>query len=143
MSSTAPESERRTAPSAQDPSKDTSATLVDVPRWLVPMLGDAPIRARALRMLLLVSVGMYFENYDVALLNAALPQVARDLGFGAQESAYLLAFIRLGGVGTFFLVPFADRWGRRRTFLAAMIGMGAGVLLSGSRRPRCSSCSSS
>jgi putative MFS transporter len=79
----------------------------------------------------LVALGVFFENFDLALLNAALPQISHDLGIPAGDTGFYVGAIRFGGVGTFLLLPFADRLGRRRVFLAAFIGMSVGTLASG------------
>ena len=79
-------------------------------------------------MLGLVALGLGFENYDIGLLAAALPQISRDLGIGEAESGYLTGWIRLGGLGTLLLLPLADRLGRRRVFLLCLFGMGLGTL---------------
>jgi MFS family permease len=70
-----------------------------------------------------VGLGLFFENYDIGLVNAALPQIAQDLGMQPGESGFYAGAIRLGGVGAFFVLPFADRLGRRRVFLASLVGM--------------------
>jgi MFS family permease len=102
------------------------------PWYLRPFFGKAPaLPVDARRILRLVALGLFFENYDLALLNAALPQISRELGIAAGDTGFYVGAIRLGGVGTFLLLPFADRLGRRRVFLAAFIGMGVGTLLSG------------
>jgi MFS family permease len=44
-----------------------------------------------------------------------------------SDTGYYLGAIRLGGIGTLFLVPFADRIGRRRVFLLALLGMSVGT----------------
>jgi DHA1 family putative efflux transporter-like MFS transporter len=79
----------------------------------------------------LVAVGVMFDNYDLALLNAALKQIAESLAIAPGDTGWFLAAIRLGGLGTFALVPVADRVGRRRVFLAALVGMSVGTLASG------------
>src|SRR5262245_64587284 len=75
-----------------------------------------------------------FENYDLGLLNAALKQISESLAIAPGDSGWFLAAIRLGGLGAFALVPVADRVGRRRVFLAALVGMSAGSLASGDRK---------
>ena len=70
------------------------------PRLLRPFLGATPALApETLRTLLLVSLGLFFENYDLGLVNAALPQIAEGLGMAAEETGYYLSLIRLGGIG--------------------------------------------
>lgn len=110
----------------------SSAVTERVPWWGAPFFGrDAAIERGPLRLLGLVSLGMAFENYDMGLLNAALLQISRDLGISAADTGFYLATIRLGGLGTFLLLPFADRIGRRRLFLRALLGMSVGTLATG------------
>jgi MFS family permease len=109
-----------------------AAPVAPTPWWLVPFLGrSARLEPAALRVLGLVAIGMFFENYDIGLVNAALPQIAADLGIATGDTGYTLSAIRLGGLGTFLIVPFADRVGRRRVFLAALVGMSVGTLATG------------
>ena len=82
-----------------------------------------------MRLLHMVALGIFFENYDIGLVNAALPEIAVSLGMSTSETGYYLGAIRLGGFGTLLLVPFADRFGRRRIFLLALIGMSTGTFL--------------
>jgi MFS family permease len=77
---------------------------------------------------LLVALGMFFEQYDMGLLTAALPQISRSLGIEAGDSGFYLGAIRLGGIGTVLLLPFADRIGRRRVFLLSLAGMSLGTV---------------
>jgi MFS family permease len=74
-----------------------------------------------------VGLGLFFENYDIGLVNAALPQIARELGVDAGDTGFYVGTIRLGGIGAFLVLPFADRLGRRRVFLAALVGMSLGT----------------
>jgi MFS family permease len=102
------------------------------PWWLPGIFGPVPeLEPRVAATLGLVAVGMMFENYDIGLLNAALKQIAESLEIAPEDSGWFLAAIRLGGFATFLLVPVADRVGRRRLFLAALVGMSVGTLSSG------------
>ena len=99
------------------------------PWYLVPWFGRQPVLdPGSLRVLALVSLGLLFENYDMGLVNAALPQISTSLGIRTGDTAYYMSAIRLGGLGTFLIVPFADLLGRRRVFLFALVGMSAGTL---------------
>ncbi len=84
-----------------------------------------------LRVLRLVALGMVFENYDIGLINSALPQIAAGLGMEADETGFYTGAIRLGGLGALFLIPFADRAGRRRMFLLSLFGMSVGTCATG------------
>ena len=103
----------------------------DPPRnnWFLRIFfGNAPPLAPELRRVLrLVALGMVFENYDIGLVNSALPQIADDLAISTQDTGFFLGAIRLGGFLTILMVPFADRLGRRRVFLASLIGMSLGT----------------
>ena len=102
------------------------------PWYLAPFFGRQPALPRELRSLIgLVSLGTAFEQYDVGLLNAALPQIAHDLAIAPADTGYLLGAIRLGGIGTVLLLPFADRAGRRRLFLISLVGMSVGECATG------------
>jgi MFS family permease len=99
------------------------------PVHLRPFFGRTPVvPSDARRILLLVAFGLFFENYDIGLINAALPQITAELGIDAGDTGFYLGAIRLGGIGTFFLLPFADRIGRRRVFIASFAGMSIGTL---------------
>ena len=98
------------------------------PRFFAPFFGRTPpLPPSTLRTLLLVSLGLFFENYDIGLVIAALPQIAEGLGIAPEDTGFYLSTIRLGGIGAFLLVPFADRLGRRRTFIACLVGMSLGT----------------
>lgn len=99
------------------------------PWYLRPFFGPRPVLPReAERILRLVALGLFLENYDVGLLGAALPQIAGELGISESHSGYLTGWIRLGGLGTLFALPLADRLGRRRVFLTAVLGTSFGCL---------------
>jgi MFS transporter, putative metabolite:H+ symporter len=97
--------------------------------WLLaPFFGPRPaLPATALRTLSVLALGLFFANYDLGLVNAALPQIARGLGVAPEDTGFLLSMVRLGGAGAFLLIPLADRVGRRRAFLACLVGMSVGT----------------
>jgi len=102
------------------------------PWWIPPhVLGRVPagIDDRALAVLGFVSFALFFENYDVSLLGNALKYITEDLGVPESGLGYFQMLIRLGALPAFFLIPFVDRLGRRRLFLAALVGMSVGTLL--------------
>jgi MFS family permease len=90
-----------------------------------------PVEPRLVRLLGLVTLGVVFEQYDLSLLSAAIKHITEDLEISVAASGYYLAAIRLGGLFTFAIVPFADRLGRRRVFLVSLVGMSLGTLGSG------------
>ena len=95
------------------------------------MLGRVPdlVDDSALRVLGFVSFALFFEHYDTSLLSNALKFIKEDLGIAETDLGYFQMMIRLGALPAFFLIPFVDRLGRRRLFLASLIGMSLGTLL--------------
>lgn len=96
------------------------------PVWLPPFLGRVPVGVdeRRLSLLGVVALALFFEEYDLAMLTLALPQIAVDLGMSVQELPDYLWMIRAGALPAFFLVPYADRIGRRPIFIGATALMG-------------------
>lgn len=82
-----------------------------------------------LGMLRLVALGMVFENYDVGLVNAALKQIAVSIDMSTSDTGFVMAGVRLGGLGVLLLIPLADVIGRRKMFLTSLIGMSVGTFL--------------
>ena len=80
---------------------------------------DAP-----LRLLGAVALALLFEEYDQAMVTAALKQIAAELGMAERELGLYLAMIRIGALPAFALIPLADRIGRRPVFVFATAAMG-------------------
>jgi MFS family permease len=100
------------------------------PWWIPPFLGGVPeVEPRLVSLLGLVSLALFFEAYDNSLLTSALKFIAADLSMREQDLGGYLAVIRLGSLPAFLLVPFADQIGRRRVFLASVVGFTAGTFL--------------
>jgi AAHS family benzoate transporter-like MFS transporter len=119
-------------PPSADPAPIRHASPLKNPWWIPPFLGGVPpVEPRLVRLLGLVTLGIFFEQYDLSLLSAAIKQITADLEIGVGESGYYLSAIRFGGFLTFAIVPFADRLGRRRIFLVSLVGMSIGTLGSG------------
>lgn len=95
------------------------------PWWIPPFLGRVPnVEPRLMSMLGLVSLALLFESYDVSMLTSALKFIREDLDIGDRELPFFLSAVRLGAVPAFLLViPFADRIGRRKMFLASVVGI--------------------
>ena len=102
------------------------------PPWIPPFLGRVPetVPENHLSLLGAVAFAIFFENYDQAMLTQAIKQIADEFGVVESELGNLLGFVRLGAVPAFFLVPLADRFGRRRTFLWSIVGMSVATTLS-------------
>jgi MFS family permease len=85
-------------------------------------LGRAPaLTERQWRMLGLVAAVSFFENYDLFLLSLNLKQIQAGLGIDEGSLGNMLSFIRSGALLALLVVPFADRFGRRRVLLVTIV----------------------
>jgi MFS family permease len=100
------------------------------PWWIPPFFGRVPAEVddHQLRLLGLVSLALLFEHYDVSMLGSALKHIRESFGIPQSELGAFTALVRFGALPAFFLVPFADRLGRRRLFLACIVGMSLATL---------------
>lgn len=96
------------------------------PWWIPPFLGRAPatIDDKSLNLLGIVSLALLFEEYDTALLTAALKQIAEALALPQEKLGLYLGLIRFGALPAFVLIPLADRIGRRLAFVSATTILG-------------------
>ena len=100
------------------------------PWWMPPFLGTVPeeITPHQLRLLGFIALALLFENYDLSMLGSAMKYIRESFGLEQAEAGRLTAYVRLGAIPAFFVIPFVDRLGRRRVFLTAVIGMSLGTL---------------
>jgi MFS family permease len=96
------------------------------PWWIPPFLGRVPagVDDPSLRLLGAVALALLFEEYDQAMVTAALKQIAAELRIVERDLGLYLALIRLGALPAFALIPLADRIGRRPVFVFATAAMG-------------------
>jgi len=101
------------------------------PWWIPPFLGRVPagVEERHLAVLGIVALALLFESYDMALLTAALGRIASDFGLSEATQGLFTGSIRLGALPAFFVIPLADRLGRRRLFLVSVAGFSIGAFL--------------
>jgi putative MFS transporter len=101
------------------------------PWWIPPFLGRVPeqIEPKQIRLLGFVALALFFENYDVSLLGALLKYLAEDFALAKADLGDFAGTIRLGTLPAFFLIPFADRIGRRRMFLISIVGLSVGTFM--------------
>lgn len=117
---------------ASDEGEPSPARRVKRPWWLPHLFGRVPLglEERHVGLVGVVALAALFENYDVSMLSAALKQIRESFGLTQAEATSLFAWIRLGAIPAFLVLPLADRVGRRRVFLVSIVGMSLGTLLS-------------
>jgi putative MFS transporter len=103
------------------------------PWWIPPFLGKVPddIEPRHLTLLGAIALALFFEEYDLAMLTAALPFIAADLAIAETDFGLYLGIIRIGALPAFLVIPFADRVGRRRVFLISVAITSLATFLTG------------
>jgi putative MFS transporter len=74
------------------------------------------------RLLGLLGATLLVNQYDMAILGLALPQIQRGLGVEEAELGGFLAWVRLGFVPALLLAFLADQQGRRRLLLWTLLG---------------------
>lgn len=79
------------------------------------------LNERQKKLSVLLMIGIFFEGFDDALINIALPYISADFGLNNQQVGFSLSIIGLGTMFAFFLVRLADRLGRRPIFLFSII----------------------
>jgi len=74
------------------------------------------------RLLGLLGATLLVNQYDMAILGLALPQIQRGLGVADAEVGSFLAWVRLGVAPALLLAFLADQQGRRRLLLWTLLG---------------------
>jgi putative MFS transporter len=114
----------------QQEGRQPAVTRSRRPWWFPAFLGGAPdIDPKLIRLVGVVSLGLFFEAYDGSLLTAALKQIAEGLEMREPELGSYLGVIRLGSLSAILVAPVADRLGRRRVFLASIAAFSLGTFL--------------
>lgn len=114
-----------------EPAADAGPERVPNPWWILPILGRVPpgVERSHVRLLGFVALALFFENFDMSLLGAVLKYLAADFALETAELGTFTGAIRLGTLPAFFIIPFADRIGRKRMFMISVVGMSIGTFL--------------
>ena len=107
-------------------SPGSAVPAVKPPGWyrVAWFLGRPPqLTERQWLMLGLVSAVGFFESYDLYLFSLNLKQIQAGLGIGEASLGLVGSFVRSGAFpARLVILPFADRFGRRRVLLATIVG---------------------
>ena len=87
------------------------------------------IKPQLVTLLGCVSIALFYENYDLSLLNVSLKHIGETLKFDETEFGFFIAKIRFGSLFAFLVIPFIDLIGRRRLILLSIIGMSVATCL--------------
>jgi len=88
-------------------------------------IDDRPLSAYQIRILITCFIVMLLDGFDMQVIGLALPALARDWGLSPKDFGLALTAGPVGMViGAAFLGPLADRYGRKRPVIAAVIVFG-------------------
>src|SRR5262245_20941307 len=107
------------------------------PWWLraLPFLGPPPPLTRhQWRLLGVVGAANLFDNYGLALLGLALPQIQVGLGVAEADIGEVTAVVRMGVVPAILFSVLADYIGRRVLLLCTILGFTLCTFLTGFAR---------
>jgi putative MFS transporter len=73
----------------------------------------------------LLSTATFFEGFDISMMSLAAADVRAGLGISREAWGAIFSITRVGIVASFFLLLFADRFGRRLLLFVTVLGFGA------------------
>jgi AAHS family 4-hydroxybenzoate transporter-like MFS transporter len=95
------------------------------------LLQDAPMSRAQVAGVALTSALSALDGYDVLSVTFAAPGISADWGLGKAALGVVLSSGLAGmALGSLFLAPFADIWGRRAIAIVSLVLMGSGMLAS-------------
>ena len=102
------------------------ATVAGDRRFDVAAFIDArPIGGREIAMLVISSVILFIDGFDMYFLGKSAPAVARGLGGKPADMTAVFTWQQIGlAAGAFLMPPLADRFGRRPTLAICLCGFG-------------------
>jgi MFS transporter, putative metabolite:H+ symporter len=86
------------------------------------------------RLFFFLSVASFFEGYDFLALSQVLPNLRAAFGLDAATGGSIVSLIGVGTVLAYAVVRQADRWGRRRVLMLAILGYAVFTFLTGLSR---------
>jgi putative MFS transporter len=75
-------------------------------------------------LLALLASATFFEGFDASMMSLAAADVSASLGIAQRDWGFLYSTTRVGIVASFFLLLFADRFGRRLLLFVTVVGFG-------------------
>ena len=91
-----------------------------------------PVTDRRWTALIVIAVAQLMTALDATIVNIALPSAQRSLGFGDADRQWVITAYTLAFAGLLLLGGrIADRFGRRRSFMAGLGGFAAASALAG------------
>jgi putative MFS transporter len=80
------------------------------------------VTTRQRRLLAVLGITFLLNQYDMALIGLALPQIQAGINVAEEDVGALVGAVRLGALGALLFALAADRIGRRRLLLVTILG---------------------
>ena len=89
-------------------------------------IDERPVGAREYFMLVIVSIVLFLDGFDMYFLGKILPAIAEGLGGTPTDMQPVVNFQQIGmAVGAFLMPPLADRIGRKPVLGLCLFGFGS------------------
>lgn len=89
-------------------------------------IDERPVGAREYFMLVIVSVVLFLDGFDMYFLGKILPAIAEGLGGAPTDMQPVVNFQQIGmAIGAFVMPPLADRIGRKPVLGLCLLGFGS------------------
>jgi AAHS family 4-hydroxybenzoate transporter-like MFS transporter len=99
-----------------------SSRRIDIAR----IIDERPIGAREIMTLVIVSVVLFLDGFDMYFLGKILPAIAEGLGGTPVDMAPVVNYQQIGmAIGAFIMPPLADRIGRKPVLGLCLLGFGS------------------
>ncbi len=107
--------------------EDMATQPVEGPRFdVAQFIDDQPIRARHIGTLVIVSVVLFLDGFDMYFLGKILPAIAEGLGGTSVDMNPVVKYQQIGMfVGALIMPPLADRIGRKPVLALCLLGFGS------------------
>ena len=93
------------------------------------VLDERPLTRLQLRVVLLCALVVFIDGYDLQALALAVPSLSGEWGTPPQAFGIALSASMLGlGLGSAFLAPLGDRWGRKPVLIGCLTLIGVTTL---------------
>ena len=88
-------------------------------------MDDRPIGVREIATLVIVSVILFLDGFDMYFLGKILPAIAEGLGGTSEDMGPVVTYQQVGmAIGAFIMPPLADRIGRKPVLGLCLLGFG-------------------
>lgn len=93
--------------------------------------GPTPFSSYQKKLFVFLGVATFFEGYDFIALTQVLPEIRAEMGLTKTDAGLMVSTIHVGTVVAFFLMRYADRWGRKQLLTVTIAGYTVFTFLSG------------